>query len=174
MTWCHCSAVASRSRWSSTKPLAVFGGNVGLPMTLRFSLLCLSTSLLMEDCWEKTKISLENILKKSEHLKSWTKKAGQRRCQRTQWLRDRDTDPGIPGTFLEHWHCMALLGSAPQNELYALLLYFLDVFQRFSKHLKWRCQSIRSFEDASLKCIQFIFTSLFTLLLLVTDFLQLL
>ena len=76
------------------------------------------------------------------------KKAGQRRCQRIQWLRGRDADPGIPGTFLEHWHCMALLGSAPQNELYALLLFFLDVFQRFSKHLKvskhskfWRCKS---------------------------------
>lgn len=141
MTWCHCSAVASRSRWSSTKPLAVFGGNVGLPMTLHFSLLCLSTSLLMEDCWEKTKISLENILKKSEHLKSWTKKAGQRRCQRTQWLRDQDADPGIPGTFLEHWHCMALLGSAPQNERssFTFWMFFKD-FQSISS------EGVRAFE----------------------------
>lgn len=130
-----------------------------------------STSLLMEDCWEKTKISLENIyLKHTKNQWIWMSKFI--RTSKVYVVKGPNgfvTETLIQVSQEHFWRTdiawlsleVLLRTSAPP--------LLLDVFQSIS-----RCQNIRSFEDASLKCIEFIFTSLFTLLLLVTHVLQLL
>ncbi len=109
-------------------------------------------------------IKFPNIHKSKSDQKKHPRKRKRTTTQRwAQRLRNRDADPGIPGTFLEHlddpnceffrwkfwwkfswathWHCMALFGSAPQNELY-FWIYFKASQVKVSEHSKfWRRNS---------------------------------